>query len=59
MMNGAAGKTAPEAAATGLPVAIIGTSSKPIITPDVSGMMKNNTQQFTNKLTGLFGGKKK
>jgi len=58
MMNGTAGKTASEAAATGLPVTITGTSSKPIITPDVSGMMKSNTKQFTNKLTGLFGGKK-
>jgi hypothetical protein len=59
MMNGTAGKTASEAAATGLPVTITGTSSKPIITPDVGGMMKSNTQQFTNKPTGLFGGKKK
>jgi AsmA protein len=59
MVNGTAGKSASEAAATGLPVTITGTSSKPIITPDVSGMMKSNTQQFTNKLTGLFGVKKK
>jgi AsmA protein len=59
MVNGTAGKTASEAAATGLPVTITGTSSKPIITPDVSGMMKSNTQQLTNKLTGLFGGGKK
>jgi AsmA protein len=59
VMNGTAGKSASEAAATGLPVTITGTSSKPIITPDVSGMMKSNTQQFTNKLTGLFGVKKK
>jgi AsmA protein len=59
IVNGTAGKSASEAAATGLPVTITGTSSKPIITPDVSGMMKSNTQQFTNKLTGLFGGKKK
>jgi hypothetical protein len=59
MMNGTAGKTASEAAATGLPVTIPGTSSKPIITPDVNGLMNCNTQQITNKLTGLFGVKKK
>jgi len=58
MMNGTAGKTASQAAATGLPVTITSTSSNPIITPDVNGMMKSNTQQLTNKLTGLFGGKK-
>jgi len=59
MMNGTAGKTASEAASTGLPVTITGTSSKPIITPDVSGMMKSNGKQLTNRITGLFGGKKK
>jgi AsmA protein len=70
MVNGAAGKTAGQAAATGLPVTITGTSSNPIITPDVSGMMKsnmgsilgnqkNNGQQLVNSLGGLFGGKKK
>jgi AsmA protein len=59
MMNGTAGKTASEAAATGLPVTITGTSSKPIITPDVNGLMKSNSQQITNKLAGLFGVKKK
>lgn len=58
LMNGTAGKTASEAAATGLPVTITGTSSNPIITPDVNGMMKSNTKQLTTKLTGLFGGKK-
>ena len=59
MVNGTAGKTASEAAATGLPVTITGTSSKPIITPDVGGMMKSNGQQLTNKLAGFFGGGKK
>src|SRR3984885_768894 len=54
MMNGTAGKTAGQAAATGLPVTITGTSSNPIITPDVSGMMKANGKQLTNSLTGLF-----
>jgi AsmA protein len=57
-MNGTAGKTASEAAATGLPVTITGTSSKPIITPDVSGMMKANGKQLTHSITGLFGKKK-
>jgi AsmA protein len=59
MVNGTAGKTAGQAAATGLPVTITGTSSNPIITPDVSGMMKANGKQLTNSLTGLFGIKKK
>jgi AsmA protein len=59
MVNGTAGKTAGEAAATGLPVTITGTSSNPIITPDVSGMMKANGKQLTNSITGLFGIKKK
>ena len=54
MVNGTAGKTAGQAAATGLPVTITGTSSNPIITPDVSGMMKANGKQLTNSLTGLF-----
>ena len=70
MVNGAAGKTASQAAANGVPVAITGTSSNPIVTPDVSGMLKNNAtsilgtqkgngQQLVNSLSGLFGGKKK
>jgi AsmA protein len=59
MVNGTAGKTASEAASTGLPVTITGTSSKPIITPDVGGMMKSHGQHLTNKLASLFGGKKK
>ena len=59
MMNGTAGKTASQAAATGLPVTITGTSSKPIITPDVNGMMKSNGKQLTNTITSLFGNKKK
>ena len=58
-VNGTAGKTAGEAAATGLPVTITGTSSNPIITPDVGGMMKANGKQLSNSLTGLFGIKKK
>jgi AsmA protein len=70
MINGAAGKTASQAAANGVPVTVTGTSSNPIITPDVSGMLKNNAssilgsqknsgQQLVNSLGGLFGGKKK
>jgi AsmA protein len=58
-VNGTAGKTTGEAAATGLPVTITGTSSNPIITPDVGGMMKANGKQLSNSLTGLFGIKKK
>jgi len=59
MVNGTAGKTAGQAAATGLPVTITGTSANPIITPDVSGMVKANGKQLTNSITGLFGIKKK
>ena len=58
-INGTGGKTAAQAAANGVPVTITGTSSNPIITPDVGGLMKNNSQQLVNSLGGLFGGKKK
>jgi AsmA protein len=58
-INGSGGKTAAQAAANGVPVTITGTSSNPIITPDVGGLMKNNGQQLVNSLGGLFGGKKK
>jgi AsmA protein len=68
-LNGTSGKTAAQAAATGVPVAITGTSSKPIIVPDIHGMMKSNAasilgkqkdngQQLINKLGGLFSKKK-
>jgi AsmA protein len=70
MVNGAAGKTASQTAANGIPVTITGTSSHPIITPDVNGLLKNNAasilgtqknsgQQLVDSLGGLFGGKKK
>jgi AsmA protein len=70
LVNGAAGKTASQAAANGVPVTITGTSAHPIITPDVNGLLKNNAtsilgtqknngQQLINSLGGLFGGKKK
>jgi AsmA protein len=70
MVNGAAGKTASQAAANGIPVTITGTSAHPIVTPDVNGLLKNNAgsllgtqnnngQQLVNSLSGLFGGKKK
>jgi AsmA protein len=70
MLSGTAGQTATQAAATGVPVTITGTSSNPIITPDVNGLVKsnasaipgnqkNNTEQLVNKLSGLFGGPKK
>ncbi len=58
-INGTSGQTAAQAAANGVPVTITGTSSNPIITPDVGGLMKNNSQQLANSLGGLFGGKKK
>ena len=69
MVNGATGKTASQTAANGIPVTITGTSSHPIITPDVNGLLKNNAgsilgtqnnngQQLVNSLSGLFGGKK-
>jgi AsmA protein len=70
LVNGAAGKTASQAAANGVPVTITGTSAHPIITPDVNGLLKNNAasilgtqknngSQLINSLGGLFGGKKK
>ena len=71
MVNGAAGKTVSQTAANGIPVSVTGTSSHPIITPDVNGLLKNNAasllgaqkgngqQQIVNSLSGLFGGKKK
>jgi AsmA protein len=69
MINGTTGKTAAQAASTGVPVSITGTSSKPIITPDVKGLLKNNAsallskpknsgQQVIKSLGGLFGGSK-
>ena len=59
VISGTAGKSASEAASTGLPVTITGTSSKPIITPDVGGMMKSHGKQLTNRISGLFGRSKK
>jgi AsmA protein len=69
MMNGTAGKTAAEAAKNGLPVTITGTTSDPIITPDVNQMMHNNATEILGKgsnpestiqsLTSLFGKGKK
>jgi AsmA protein len=70
MINGTTGKTAAQAAATGVPVTITGTSSNPVITPDVNALLKNNAasflgtqknggQQLVNSLGGLLGGKKK
>ena len=67
-LNGTAGQTAAQTAKTGVPVKITGTSSQPIITPDVSGMLKSNAsailgnqkangKQLLNKLGGLFGKK--
>jgi AsmA protein len=67
-LNGTSGKTAAQAAATGVPVTVTGTSANPIITPNVKGLLKSNTaailgkqkqngQQVLNKLGGLFGKK--
>jgi AsmA protein len=69
-LNGTSGKTAAQAAATGVPVAITGTSANPIITPDVQRLLKSNAsaiftnqkangQQVINKLSGLFNKSKK
>lgn len=71
LVDGSVGKTASQASAISVPVTVTGTSSHPIITPDVGGMLqnnvtsilgtpkKNNEQQLVNSLSGLFGGKKK
>jgi len=67
-LNGTSGKTAAQAAKTGVPVTITGTSANPIITPDVKAMLKNNAssilsnqksngQHVINKLGGLFSKK--
>jgi AsmA protein len=69
-LNGAGGATARQAAANGVPVTITGTSSNPIITPDVGGLLRNNAtsllgnqknsgQQVMKTLGGLFGKSKK
>jgi AsmA protein len=68
-INGAGGATARQAAANGVPVTITGTSSNPIITPDVGGLLRNNAtsilgnqknsgQDVMRTLGGLFGKKK-
>lgn len=67
-VTGAGGATARQAAASGVPVSITGTSSDPVITPDVNGMLRNNAksilgnqktsgQQVMKSLGGLFGKK--
>lgn len=67
-VNGVSGVAAREAAANGVPVTITGTSADPIITPDVSGLLKNNAtsilgnpsktgQQVLRTLGGLLGQK--
>ncbi len=68
MVSGAGGSTVEQAAKNGIPVTITGTSSNPIITPDVGGLLKNNAssllgngkngaQGVVNSLGGLFGKK--
>ena len=57
--GGAAGK---QVASTGVAVAITGTGSNPIITPDINGLLKSSAagagKSVTNALGGLFGKKK-
>ncbi len=66
--SGAGATTARQAAANGVPVTITGTSSDPVITPDVNGLLRNNAtsilgnqknggQQVLRTLGGLFGKK--
>ena len=67
-LSGVGATTARQAAANGIPVTITGTSSDPIITPDVNGLLrsnatsilgnqKNSGQQVMRTLGGLFGKK--
>lgn len=66
-IGGAGGVVAHQAVANGVPVTITGTSSDPIITPDVNGMLRSNAksilgnqnsgQQVMRSLGGLFGKK--
>ncbi|HEV2711291.1 MAG TPA: AsmA family protein [Edaphobacter sp.] len=67
--GGVSGGVARQAAANGIPVTITGTSSHPIITPDLNGLLRNNAttilgnrkdagQQVMRSLGGLFGKKK-
>jgi AsmA protein len=72
-LNQATGATARQAAVNGVPVTITGTSSDPVITPDVNGLLRNNAtsilgiqkgnqkkdagQQVMRTLGGLFGKK--
>lgn len=66
-IGGAGGVVAHQAVANGVPVTITGTSSDPIITPDVNGMLRSNAksilgnqnsgQQVMRSLGGLFGRK--
>jgi AsmA protein len=63
-LNGTAGSAATSAAATGVPVIVTGTASNPVITADVSGVMKANANALLGKskqglgsFKGLFGKK--
>ncbi len=62
-LNGTAGAVGKSAAATGVRINITGTADNPVITADVSGVVKANATQILNKtglsgLGGLFGKKK-
>jgi AsmA protein len=63
-LNGTAGSAATSAAATGVPVIVTGTASNPVITADVSGVMKANANALLGKgkqglgsVKGIFGKK--
>jgi AsmA protein len=68
-LSATGGQVSSQIAANGIPVAVTGTTSNPIITPNVNSMIKNNAasvlgkstgnQQVTDALGSLFGGKKK
>lgn len=66
-LNGMVGSTAERAAANGVPMLVTGTASDPVITADVSGLMKRNAAVFGGKfrnnnagelLKNFFGRKK-
>ena len=59
-LNSTAGTAGKSAAATGIPINITGTADNPVITADVSGLVKANATQILQKtgLSALFGKKK-
>ena len=59
-LNSTAGTAGKSAATTGIPINITGTAENPVITADVSGLVKANASQILEKtgLSALFGKKK-